>query len=154
MERGKKTRCGRVARTYVLQQNRRLLIKKIDKSIIPQLLFRSFCLVRRFIRPARRTLCSPLISGICATRRMMLASPLLPAPMFSQDESMHYRPSKDMDAFNNLLPPPIQFVEGSSSGTLAVAEGRYEPINASPKLPKPEVRLLCLLHRLRFLHCI
>lgn len=128
--------------------------KKIDKSIciIPQLLSRS--LVRRSIRPARRTLCSVPISGTCATRRMMLASPLLPAPMFSQDESMHYRPSKDMDAFNSLLPPPIQFVEGSSSGTLAVAEGRYEPINASPKLPKPEVCPLCLLHRVRFLHCV
>lgn len=76
---------------------------------------------------------------------MMLASPFLPSPMFSSqhtsDDPMHYRPSKDMEAFNSLLPPPIEFVEGSSSGTLAVAEGKYEAINSSPKLPKAEVRL-------------
>lgn len=55
------------------------------------------------------------------------------------DESTHFRPSKDMDAFNSLLPPPIEFIEGSSSGTLAVAEGKYEAINASPKAAKVEV---------------
>ncbi|KAF9481839.1 cysteine proteinase [Pholiota conissans] len=72
----------------------------------------------------------------------MLASPFLPSSMFSQhnsDESIHYRPSKDMDTFNSLLPPPIEFVEGSSSGTLAVAEGKYEAINASPQMPKAEL---------------
>ncbi|PPQ66570.1 hypothetical protein CVT26_009470 [Gymnopilus dilepis] len=73
----------------------------------------------------------------------MLASPFLPsAPFASQhapEDSMQYRPSKDMDAFNSLLPPPIEFVEGSSSGTLAVAEGKYEPINSSPKQSKAEL---------------
>ncbi|KAH9482542.1 Ubiquitin carboxyl-terminal hydrolase 36 [Psilocybe cubensis] len=63
----------------------------------------------------------------------------LPPPIFSTQHGQDdYRPSKDMDAFNNLLPPPIEFVEGSSSGTLAVAEGKYEPINASPKPAKAE----------------
>ncbi|KAF8204736.1 cysteine proteinase [Pholiota molesta] len=74
---------------------------------------------------------------------MMLASPFLPSSMFSSqhnsDDSIHYRPSKDMDTFNSLLPPPIEFVEGSSSGALAVAEGKYEAINASPKIPKAEL---------------
>ncbi|PFH51292.1 hypothetical protein AMATHDRAFT_100227, partial [Amanita thiersii Skay4041] len=67
----------------------------------------------------------------------MLASPLMPATTFSpphaSEDSLQYRPSRDLDAFNKLLPPPIEFVEGSSSGTLAVAEGKYEPINPSPK---------------------
>jgi len=75
----------------------------------------------------------------------MLASPFLPGPLFSSqnnnDDALHYRPSKDMEAFNSLLPPPIEFVEGSSSGILAVAEGKYEPINASPKPAKAEVCL-------------
>ncbi|KAI0638387.1 cysteine proteinase [Trametes polyzona] len=57
----------------------------------------------------------------------MLASPLLPSPRF--DEGTSYRPAKDLDAFNKLLPPPIEFVEGSSSGLLAVAEGKYPAIN-------------------------
>ncbi|KDR83978.1 hypothetical protein GALMADRAFT_688867 [Galerina marginata CBS 339.88] len=75
---------------------------------------------------------------------MMLASPFLQTSisMFSSqhngDDSHQYRPSKDMEAFNILLPPPIEFIEGSSSGTLAVAEGKYEPINVSPKLSKAE----------------
>ncbi|KAI0353045.1 cysteine proteinase [Trametes cingulata] len=57
----------------------------------------------------------------------MLASPLLPSPRF--DEGTSYRPAKDLDAFNKLLPPPVEFVEGSSSGLLAVAEGKYPAIN-------------------------
>ncbi|TBU33130.1 cysteine proteinase [Dichomitus squalens] len=61
----------------------------------------------------------------------MLASPLLPSPRFAEESS--YRPAKDLDAFNKLLPPPIEFVEGSSSGVLAVGEGKYQPINESPK---------------------
>ncbi len=65
------------------------------------------------------------------TRPKMLASPLLPSPRF--DEGTSYRPAKDLDAFNKLLPPPIEFVEGSSSGLLAVAEGKYPAINESPK---------------------
>lgn len=74
----------------------------------------------------------------------MLASPLLlPPPLFSSghgnDESMSYGPAKDLESFNSLLPPPIEFVEGSSAGTLAVAEGKYEPINATPKASRSEV---------------
>ncbi|TFK68203.1 cysteine proteinase [Pluteus cervinus] len=73
----------------------------------------------------------------------MLASPLLPAPtIFSSthnnDDSLSYGPAKDLETFNNLLPPPIEFVEGSSSGTLAVAEGKYEPINTTPKASRSE----------------
>lgn len=67
----------------------------------------------------------------------MLASPLLPSPMFSpQHTSEDYRPSKDTEAFSSRLPPPVEFIEGSSSGTLAIAEGKYEVINASPRLSK------------------
>ncbi|KAF9006599.1 hypothetical protein BDQ17DRAFT_1303029 [Cyathus striatus] len=81
----------------------------------------------------------------------MLASPLLPAPTFSTqhsaEDSTQYRPSRDLEAFNNLLPPPIEFIEGSSSGSLAVAEGKYEPINGVPTTSKQEVRASsrCLL---------
>ncbi|KAF8639892.1 hypothetical protein AX17_001144 [Amanita inopinata Kibby_2008] len=74
---------------------------------------------------------------------MMLASPLMPATTFSashsSEDSLQYKPSRDLEAFNKLLPPPIEFVEGSSSGTLAVAEGKYEPINASPKSQNTEL---------------
>ncbi|KAF9226692.1 cysteine proteinase [Gyrodon lividus] len=70
----------------------------------------------------------------------MLASPLYPAPPFStqllSDDRSQLRPAKDIDAFNSLLPPPIEFVEGSSSGALVVAEGKYEPINSTPKASK------------------
>ncbi|KAF9464876.1 hypothetical protein BDZ94DRAFT_1255454 [Collybia nuda] len=73
---------------------------------------------------------------------MMLASPLPAQPAFSSqrssDDSLQYRPAKDLEAFNNLLPPAIEFIEGSSSGALAVPPGKYEPINGSPKLPKVE----------------
>ena len=76
--------------------------------------------------------------GAVATQgNTMLASPLLPSPMFSpQHTSEDYRPSKDTEAFSSRLPPPVEFIEGSSSGTLAVVEGKYEVINASPKLSK------------------
>ncbi|KAG1851769.1 hypothetical protein C8R48DRAFT_676361 [Suillus tomentosus] len=67
----------------------------------------------------------------------MLASPLYPtssfAPQLASDDHSQFRPARDIESFNNLLPPPIEFVEGSSSGALAVAEGKYEPINATPK---------------------
>ena len=66
-----------------------------------------------------------------------LASQVFPASTFSAhntpDERVQYRPAKNIEAFNSLLPPAVEFVEGSSSGTLAVAEGKYEPINGSPK---------------------
>ncbi|KAF5387760.1 hypothetical protein D9615_000611 [Tricholomella constricta] len=77
---------------------------------------------------------------------MMLASPLLPTqPVFtaahvSDDSPLQYRPARDKEAFNSLLPPPIEFIEGSSSGALAVPPGKYEPINASPKASKPDRR--------------
>ena len=63
---------------------------------------------------------------------MLLAAPFLPAafsPQPASEEFSQYRPAKDIDAFNNLLPPPIEFVEGSSTGALAAADGKYEPIN-------------------------
>ncbi|KDQ64358.1 hypothetical protein JAAARDRAFT_116722 [Jaapia argillacea MUCL 33604] len=75
----------------------------------------------------------------------MLASPLYPTPSFSptqnSDDHLKYHPTKDLETFNSLLPPPIEFVEGSSSGALAVAEGKYQPINVTPKALKTEVRL-------------
>ena len=67
----------------------------------------------------------------------VLASQVFSTSPFSvhnpTDERGQYRPAKNVEAFNSLLPPPVEFVEGSSSGTLAVAEGKYEPINGSPK---------------------
>ncbi|KAJ7072734.1 hypothetical protein C8F01DRAFT_972368, partial [Mycena amicta] len=39
-----------------------------------------------------------------------------------------------------ILPPPVEFIEGSSSGALAVPEEQYEPINATPRPTKTEVR--------------
>ncbi|KAJ7129422.1 hypothetical protein C8R44DRAFT_829941 [Mycena epipterygia] len=71
----------------------------------------------------------------------MLASPLYaaPAPFTPQsEEGVKYIPSRDIDSFNKLLAPPIEFIEGSSSGALAVPEGKYEPINATPKAGKTE----------------
>jgi hypothetical protein len=88
--------------------------------------------------PSHTTL---LISCQRARRPMLLATPLH-LPSFStqhtSEDSSQYRPSQD---FKSLL-PPIEFVEGSSSGGLAVPEGRYEPINATPKAPKVNVRIL------------
>lgn len=73
---------------------------------------------------------------IFATQRM-LASPLVPSINFSSKHaSDDYRPAKDLDAFNKLLPPPVEFVEGSSSGAYAVPEGKYKPINIAPPSPK------------------
>lgn len=66
----------------------------------------------------------------------MLALPLYPTSIVSHQSSesaSQYRPAKDIESFNKLLPPVVEFVEGSSSGTLLVAEGRYEPVNGSPK---------------------
>ena len=83
----------------------------------------------------------------------MLASPLLPSPMFSQRTSEDYRPSKDTETFSSLLPPPIEFIEGSSLGTLAVVEEKYEAINASPKLSKVEVRSFVFVPTISVPHC-
>lgn len=69
---------------------------------------------------------------------MLLATPLHPHSFSTQhalEDSSKYRTSQD---FKSLL-APIEFVEGSSSGGLAVPEGRYEPINGTPKAPKVKV---------------
>ncbi|KAL0067665.1 hypothetical protein AAF712_005380 [Marasmius tenuissimus] len=75
----------------------------------------------------------------------MLVSPRYPPtqPTLSakDPEPGQYRPTKDLETFNSLLPPPIEFVEGSSSGTLAVAEGRYEPINPTQQASSSKVEV-------------
>ena len=58
------------------------------------------------------------------------------------------KPAKDLDTFNALLPPPIEFVEGSSTGPM-FDETKYTPINASPR-SKSEVRVLLLAVRAAF----
>ena len=76
--------------------------------------------------------------------RVMLATPLLPATslsLHSSEEPSHFRPAKDIEPFTSLLPPHIESIEGSSSGTLANLESKYEPINGTPKVAKPEVHL-------------
>ncbi|KAJ7639056.1 Usp36 protein [Roridomyces roridus] len=71
----------------------------------------------------------------------MLASPLYAAPTpFTPQSDEGPKYARDIESFNKLLPPPVEFVEGSSSGALAVPEGKYEPINDTPKAGKPEVR--------------
>ncbi|KAL0949256.1 hypothetical protein HGRIS_009334 [Hohenbuehelia grisea] len=78
----------------------------------------------------------------------MLAQPLVPppAPAFSpklaivadtSDEQPTYRPARDIDAFNSLLPPPIRFIEASSSTVLAGLESKYTPINAPKQQQQP-----------------
>jgi hypothetical protein len=81
----------------------------------------------------------------------MLAAPLHPASSFSTlqpGEEIQLKPAKDLDAFNALLPPPIEFVEGSSTG-LMFDDTKYTPINASPR-SKNEVRLQLLVIRATF----
>jgi len=72
----------------------------------------------------------------------MLVAPRLPqsalSPTSDDSLALQHKPSKDLESFNSLLPPPVEFIEGSSSSSLAVAEGKYEPINAS-KSSKLEV---------------
>ncbi|KZP02241.1 hypothetical protein FIBSPDRAFT_770995, partial [Athelia psychrophila] len=63
---------------------------------------------------------------------MLLAKPLHAHSFSTKDvseDSTQYRSSQD---FKSLL-APIEFVEGSSSGGFAVPEGKYEPINGTPK---------------------
>jgi ubiquitin carboxyl-terminal hydrolase 36/42 len=72
----------------------------------------------------------------------MLAAPLYPTSSFSPlkpGEETQLKPTKDLEAFNALLSPPIEFIEGSSTGSL-FDEANYTPINASPR-SKNEVRL-------------
>ena len=66
----------------------------------------------------------------------MLAAPLQSTSAFNEptDIGTQYRPAKDIQAFNALLPPAIEFVKGSSTGTIATPDGKYQPINA----PKEE----------------
>ena len=69
----------------------------------------------------------------------MLAAPLQSTSAFDHsDIGTQYRPAKDIQAFNALLPPAIEFVKGSSTGTIATSDGKYQPINA-PKDDKSEV---------------
>ncbi|KAF7800130.1 hypothetical protein EIP86_011375 [Pleurotus ostreatoroseus] len=68
----------------------------------------------------------------------MFAAPILPsANIIGSKDVPQYRPAKDLEAFNALLPPPIEFVEGSSTGSLALVESKYKPINDAPA-PRPE----------------
>src|SRR6267154_3032178 len=99
---------------------------------------RPFILFRHLLIP--RSALSSVLSRLLTRRTLlplrMLASPLYPTSIAAHQSSesvSQYRPTKDIESFNKLLPPVVEFVEGSSSGTLLVAEGRYEPINASPK---------------------
>lgn len=88
----------------------------------------------------------------------MLAAPLQPSAIPEARDLSQYRPAKDLEAFNTLLPPPIEFVEGSSSGTLAVAEGKYQAINGSgsvtPKPAKAQVRGLIIVPAFKPLNVI
>jgi ubiquitin carboxyl-terminal hydrolase 36/42 len=70
----------------------------------------------------------------------MLAGPLQSTSAFGEhtDIATQYRPAKDLQAFNALLPPAIEFVKGSSTGTIATSDGKYQPINA-PKEENPNV---------------
>jgi ubiquitin carboxyl-terminal hydrolase 36/42 len=65
-------------------------------------------------------------------KERMLATPLLHASPF--EGGAQYRPAKDADAFNALLPPAIEFVEGSSTGAFAVPDAKYTPINGTPQV--------------------
>lgn len=75
---------------------------------------------------------------------MLLAKPLHAHTFSTKDvseDTTQYRSSQD---FKTLL-APIEFVEGSSSGGLAVPEGKYEPINGTPKAKKTSVSIESLL---------
>lgn len=78
----------------------------------------------------------------------MLAAPIHPTSPFSPlqpGEEIQCKPAKDLDAFNALLPPPIEFVEGSSARPM-LDETKYTLINVSPR-SKSEVRLQSLAVR-------
>ena len=78
-----------------------------------------------------------LLPGVAAVfRPEMLAAPLQLTSAFNDtDIGTQYRPAKDLQAFNALLPPAIEFVKGSSTGAISAAEGKYQPINAVPPVP-------------------
>ena len=71
----------------------------------------------------------------------MLAAPIHTTPAFNDhsDIGTQYRPAKDIQAFNALLPPAIEFVKGSSTGTIAPGDGKYEPINAASNVEDANV---------------
>lgn len=79
----------------------------------------------------------------------MLAAPLQSTSAFNDhtDIGTQYRPAKDLQAFNALLPPPIEFVKGSSTGTIAPGDGKYPPINAAPDEEKTNVSPLGISRR-------
>jgi hypothetical protein len=84
---------------------------------------------------------------LAASRRIILL-PLFPAPAnmlatlpsAAPEHDGVRRPAKDKEAFFSLLPPAVEFIEGSSSGTLVVGHSKLEPINCSPKHAKRDVR--------------
>ncbi|VDB97050.1 unnamed protein product [Peniophora sp. CBMAI 1063] len=53
--------------------------------------------------------------------------------MLVQELSTSRRPAKDKATFYALLPPAVEFVQGSSTGTLVVGHTKLKPINASPE---------------------
>ncbi|KZV69874.1 cysteine proteinase [Peniophora sp. CONT] len=59
--------------------------------------------------------------------------------MLTQELSTSRRPAKDKAAFYALLPPAVEFVQGSSTGTLVVGHTKLKPINAIPE-SQTEVR--------------
>lgn len=93
------------------------------------------------IRLASPSSANSLLLRLSPRMATLLASPLsqISVTAFSKEENGQYRPAKNIEAFNSLLPPAVEFVEGSSTGVLAVAQGKYEPINGSPKLRAAEV---------------
>ncbi|KZT38955.1 cysteine proteinase [Sistotremastrum suecicum HHB10207 ss-3] len=73
---------------------------------------------------------------------MLAVQPLLPSPPFSPSKQVDEARSifnvskmQSVGGLEQLLANPIEFVEGSSTGTLAVAQGKYEPINVPKESP-------------------
>lgn len=60
--------------------------------------------------------------------------------MLTHELSSSHRPAKDKAAFYALLPPAVEFVQGSSTGTLVVGHTKLKPINAIPE-SQTEVRM-------------
>lgn len=56
-------------------------------------------------------------------------------PFFSPQTTAEDSPYGPPQDFKSLL-PPIEFVEGSSTGNFAVPEGKYTPINETPTASK------------------
>ena len=106
----------------------------------PLFTLRPFLCPRRSLRRALQRLPRSLGQRLAAdSPPKMLATAIRPAGL--SEETTQYRPAKDVEAFNSLLGPPIEFVEGSSKGALLMDETKYRPINASPEPPETEVHL-------------